>query len=171
MMSPILQVPSYLSQAGITSEMQEGEVTLYEHHQIIPILSSSTRTEDLQANNILSISILLLPSTVICLYPHTHESLVLTSIQREVRSRKSSFHPEGCHEGAARLTTELWMVVNQTLRLFEFSTVFGQSLDKLPPSFPTREGFSRLHLPPRDSLLKPHCCWHTVSLKLKLGQP
>jgi len=77
MMSPILQVPSYLSQAGITSEMQEGEVTLYEHHQIIPILSSSTRTEDLQANNILSISILLLPSTVICLYPHTHESLDL----------------------------------------------------------------------------------------------
>ena len=75
MMSPILQVPSYLSQAGITSEMQEGEVTLYEHHQIIPILSSSTRTEDLQANNILSISILLLPSTVSCLYPHTHESL------------------------------------------------------------------------------------------------
>ena len=31
-------------------------------------------------------------------------SVVLTSVQREVRSRKSSFHPEGCHEGAARGT-------------------------------------------------------------------
>ena len=83
-MSPILQVPSYLSQAGITSEMQEGEVTLYEHHQSIPILSnqlyknrrSTSKQHPLRVYSS-PISILLLPSTVICLYPHTHESLDL----------------------------------------------------------------------------------------------